>query len=189
MNPEVSSTIKNHIHQVIKAIKSRNAIKLRRLSDTSVRNASIYQDEDSVSFAVIIYSLSKIIERNRDDESKSLIRFYDDVCSSLKRIRGFIEDDNEDKYKAQLKSVFSSIEEIDDQLATYIQEIIEKSRINKGSSMMDNGISSAQSAQIMGISRWALIDYLGKTRAFDLEIEGIPIKDRLDFAMSLFEAK
>lgn len=189
MNPEVSSTMKNHIHQIIKAINSRNASKLKRLSDMSVRNASIYQDEDSVSFAVIIYSLSKIIDRNRDEESKRLEKFYDDVCSSLKKIRGFIEDENEDKYKAQLKMIFASIEEIDDQLATYIQEIIEKSRITKGSTMIQHGISSAQSAQLMGISRWALIDYLGKTKAFDLEIEGIPIKDRLDFALSLFEAK
>ncbi len=58
---------KEHVTSVLKqakeAVKAEDLIKLKELSNQTIHSASILQDIDYILVAVIIYSLSKIIER------------------------------------------------------------------------------------------------------------------------------
>ena len=49
------------------AIEQEDNIKLKELSDQTIHTASMSQDPDNIAVAVIIYSLSKIIEREEYD--------------------------------------------------------------------------------------------------------------------------
>ena len=51
------------LEQAKQAIKKQDVIKLKDLSNKTIHSASIYQDPDNIAVAIILYSLSKIIER------------------------------------------------------------------------------------------------------------------------------
>ena len=66
MNDNVKRDILRTLNRTVEILKEKDVTdltELKELSNTTVHNASIYQDEDSVSVAVLIYSLSKIFER------------------------------------------------------------------------------------------------------------------------------
>ena len=48
---------------ILQVEEEKDVAELRELSNHTIHNASIFQDEDSVSIAILIYSLSKVIER------------------------------------------------------------------------------------------------------------------------------
>ncbi len=48
---------------ILKVEEEKDVADLRELSNHVIHDASIFQDEDSVSVAILIYSLSKVIER------------------------------------------------------------------------------------------------------------------------------
>ena len=67
------------------AIEDGNPVNLNDLSNRTIHTASIEQDTDSVILAVIIYSLSKIIERG---EYKNLL-LYSRAEEARKSSRSF----------------------------------------------------------------------------------------------------
>jgi len=52
------------LKEVEKAIISEDIIKLKDLSNQTIHTASISQDTDNILVAVLIYSISKVIERS-----------------------------------------------------------------------------------------------------------------------------
>src|SRR3989344_9523517 len=56
-----------HVKEILEetkiSLKQNDSIKLKELSNQTIHAASIYQDTDSISIAIITYSLSKILER------------------------------------------------------------------------------------------------------------------------------
>ncbi|MFH1054087.1 MAG: hypothetical protein V1740_06735 [Candidatus Woesearchaeota archaeon] len=188
MLPEVKKSIEDSIHIIIKAVRESDVLRLRKLSNFTIRSASVYQDEDSVSFAVITYSLSKIIERNRDESSLTHKKFIQKTVIFLRRMRNALEKEDFKAYRIILERIFSTIENIDDKLAIYIQEVVEKSKIKKGSTFYDQGISIARSAEVLGISQWSLMNYVGQTKIIDSSYtEGVPIRNRLKIVREIFD--
>jgi len=58
---------RDHILEVLRetkeALRRKDNIRIKNLSNEVIHNSSINQDPDVISVAVIIYSLSKLIER------------------------------------------------------------------------------------------------------------------------------
>ena len=94
--------------------------------------------------------------------------------------------DDVDGYSNIIKDYFDSIEQLDKQLRRYIKEIIEQARIKKGTRVYEHGISIGRAAEILGLSKFDLMDYIGKTGIADVNI-GKNISDRLNKARGLFK--
>ena len=47
--------------EILETKKQKHTMELKELSNNTIHNASVFQDECSVSIAVLIYALSKII--------------------------------------------------------------------------------------------------------------------------------
>ena len=76
---------------------------------------------------------------------------------------------------------------MDERLPYFIQEIIEKAKISKGSKIYEHGLSLRRASELLGISQWQLMHYVGKTRIADTEAPPrISTKDRLRYAKSIF---
>lgn len=184
--------VKNRIieisQDILNAVIKKDNVKLKILSNYTIHNASIFQDEDSISMATITYALSKIIERYKFKETKEFLNFYNNIITNLKQARKELVNNNIETYKNILKRLFKAIEEFDHKLALYVQRVIEKSKIKKGSVMFEHGISLARVADLLGISRWDLMNYIGKTRVFDIE-KAPSVKQRLNFTRKLFGLK
>ena len=174
-------TVRQDILSVLKEarhmLKERHPYLLKGLSNHTMHNASIFQDEDSISIAVIMYSISKLIERNKFNFEKA-ISLIEDLQHHL--LKNEIEN-----YKKTIKLFFDFISGVDDKFRLYVEEVIEQARIKKGSKLYYHGISIAQASELLGITQWELMGYVGKTRMTDTNYEE-DAKPRLEFARYLF---
>jgi len=179
MNEKVKIDIIMILEGCLKYIKEKDSSKIKELSDHTLHNASIFQDKDSISMAVIMYALSKIFDR-KGFISKSMI-------NSLISSRAALIKNNFGLYNRVIKDLIKNISMEDYKLRLYIQEVIEQAQIKKGSRIYEHGISMAQAASLLGISQWDLMNYVGKTQIPDAFKEAVTIEQRLRFARHLFE--
>jgi len=160
--------------------EDRDIVDLRELSNHTVHNASIFQDEDSVSIAILVYALSKIIERREG-------RFnYKPVIKLLSNAKKDLEEERVSDYRRKVRKLFDFISSVDSKLKLYIEKVINQAEIKKGSKLYAHGISLGRAAEILGISQWELMSYVGKTRVAYFG-GGIGIKERINYARGLFK--
>jgi len=170
----------NEIVQILKAEEESDIIKIKELSNHVIYNASVFQDEDSVSVAVLIYSLSKIIERKQKDLD------YGKVSGMLNSSISSLINNEDEKFRKSIKDIFNFIRTIDMKLKLYIHEVINHAQIKKGCKLCEHGISIARAAEVLGISQWELMHYIGKTTLIDQFSEPVNVSTRLKIARSLF---
>ena len=182
----MESAVRNDALQIIKIVleiletkEEKDTMELKELSNNTIHNASIFQDECSISIAVLIYALSKIIERNPELD-------YSRVFNFLKEARDSLENDKEEEFDTTIKKLFSEISRLDSKIRLYVQEVINQAQIKKGSKLCEHGLSCAKASQILGISQWELMNYIGKTNLAENAPQIIDAKARLKFARSLF---
>jgi len=181
MRDIVKKDILEVMEQSLAALEAEDHHALLDLSNHVIHDASIFQDDDSVSFAVIIYALSKIVHRC-DNEKIPVPQ----VVSSLQEAKDALELGKEDVYRAVIRRIFEEVKKLDEKIGIYITEVINQARIKKAGKMTEHGISLARTAEILGISQWELQDYFGKTQIPEHEL-GVPAKQRLKTARSWFQ--
>ena len=169
----------NGVIEILETKEEKDTMELKELSNNTIHNASVFQDECSVSVAVLIYALSKIIERNPEFDYRGVFRF-------LKDARDDLENDKEDDFHAAIEKLFSEISKLDSKIKLYVQEVINQAQIKKGSKLCEHGLSCAKASQILGISQWELMNYIGKTNLAENAAQIISVRARLKFARSLF---
>jgi hypothetical protein len=165
------------LEKASKAVLSKDIVSLKSLSDHTIHNSFIFQDEDSISIAVVVYSLSKIIERGVD---------FKESAKLLKHAKSHLLREEVHKYRQIVRNITKGISELDTKFKLYIQDVIDKAHIKKGSKLYNHGISIAQSASLLGVSQWELMSYIGKTQINDEYPSNNRSGKRLDFARRLF---
>ncbi len=179
MNERIKKDILSILDESLNHIYCRDISKIKDLSNHTIHNASIFQDEDSLSIAVIMYSLSKIFER-KGFVNKNIVK-------TLIKSKDALSENKFNLYRKSVKSIIKNISKEDSKLKLYIQEVIEQAQIKKGSKLYDHGISMSQASYLLGISQWELMSYVGKTKIPDTFKENITIEKRLKFARGIFE--
>lgn len=169
----------NEVINILSVKEEKDVIELKELSNHTIHNASVFQDQDSVQLAVVIYALSKIIYREGGEIPKEIV-------VDIIKARDFLKKDQFKEYDSIIKRIFGKISRIDDKLKMYIEEVIEQGAIKKGSGIYAHGISMAQAADILGISQWDLMNYVGKTRIADISYGRKDVISRLKLARGLF---
>lgn len=182
---------KEHIISIlkdtIKALKTDNYLKLQHLSDETVHSASVYQDTDSISIAVIIYSLSKIISRKDGVNIKNWNSFIKKFTSSLELAIDALKKEKNWSFSAHLEKAIKLMSSFSN-LKPYIKDVIRKAAINKASKLYEHGISLAQTAKLLGITRWELAEYIGQKSVHDNPYNTtISAKKRAEIAMEFFK--
>ncbi len=181
MNPIVKKDILDVLEKVISCVKNKNYSTLAELSNHVIHDASIFQDDDSVSFAILIYALSKTLQRCV--ECGVQFAKFEGLLSEAKIAVG---NDNSVLYKSKIHELFSLIQSADDRLKLYIEEVIQKAKIKKGSKMHEHGISVARTAEVLGISQWELMNYVGKTWGHEV-VSNEDVKKRVAVTRKLFD--
>jgi len=132
----------------------------------------------------LIYTLSKLIERrdyerivNWDDFVRKFNFVIDRTISALKK------NDNE-SYAANMQEARGFLESVSGDLKYYIQEVLRKASINKGSRIYEHGISLGQTAKLLGISEWELLEYTGQSKIADMKFsDTLEIRKRAKMAL------
>ena len=166
--------------ELLKAEEDSDIIKIKELSNHIIHNASVFQDEDSVSVAILIYSLSKIIERKQKDFD------YGKILGMLNSCISNLKNNEDETFRKSIKNIFTFIRTIDVKLKLYIHEVINQAQIKKGCKLCEHGISIARASEVLGISQWELMHYIGNTTLIDQFSEPVNVSKRLKIARGLF---
>ena len=171
------------------ALQAKNIVKIKILSDQTIHTSSISQDPDNIAVAVIVYSLSKIIEREQYQKYSGWKKFYQSYISTIEELIKSIKKNDDKHTKENLSRVRKEISNLSGDLKKNIEDVFMKASINKASKIYEHGISMEQTAKLLGISVWDLANYAGQK----LEISDIglaqteSIRLRIKIAMEMFE--
>ncbi len=170
------------------AIKDENVVLLRELSDRTIHTATTAQDTDSILMAVIIYSLSKIIERKQFREMKGWDKFISKFDLEIDRSINFLKKDNQKEFVKSLEEIRASMNNISGSLKSYIDDVFRKAQINKASKIYEHGISLETTAKLLGITIWELSGYTGQKEPEEGKFFYTEsAKTRIKQAMDMFE--
>lgn len=172
MRDEVKNDLLENIDYFLKKIKSNDFSDLSEFSNHTIHDASIYQDKDSISFAIAIYSISKLKEKSDFDVLK-----FEHIFLSMKHA---LMNNNYDSYRKSVSALLKIIDTLDRKLHLYVENILDQAKIKKGSKIYDHGISLAQASEISGIALWDLIGYVGNTNIYENSISRIKYKEKFD---------
>lgn len=168
------------LEQAIVSMEAEDHHALGELSNHVIHDASVFQDDDSVSIAVLVYALSKVIQRCCEGNIP-----HARLVALVQQARAELSAGRDDSYRALVRKTLEEIRKLDEKLKLYITEVLEKARVKKASKLHEHGISLARTAELLGISQWELQDYIGKTRIPEQAL-GMPATARLQLARSWF---
>ncbi len=180
MKPIVKEDILKVLADTIDALQAEDHHTISELSNHVIHDASIFQDDDSVSIAIMIYALSKMVQRCCEKKID-----FSHIIPLIKQAYKLLQQEKYSAYRNVIHKLFEQLSKLDEQMKQYIQEVITKAKIKKGSKLHEHGISIARTAELLGISQWELQQYVGHF----VETDGgeRPAKERLATARALFQ--
>jgi len=178
--------IKRVLSETKTALKNKDSSKLKELSNQTIHSASIYQDAGSVIIAVLIYTLSKLIERKFYEKTKNWDKFVNRVSSFFDLGIRALSKRNQKKFVEYLFDARKSLTNVSVSLKPYIEDVIRKASINKASKLYEHGISLGQTAQVLGITEWELSEYTGQSNINEHISSSEDVRKRILKAMEFF---
>jgi len=170
------------------AIEKNDSFMLKNLSNQTINTSSLTQDSDNIAVAVIVYSMSKIVERQDYRQLPGWNVFYKKTLLFLEKSIKDIEKKDYEKFREDFRNIRGSIENLSGKLRKYIKEVLRNAEINKASRLYEHGISMEQTANLLGITLYEFADYVGKTGISDApESKTMNTKERIKLAMEIFE--
>ena len=170
------------------AVNNGSSSELKSLSEQVINDASLHQDPDEILVAVVVYSLSKILEKKgRFSEFPGWSNFLRKLNNYLKKAKDSLEKDDLEGFRKNLSFENSDISAISGKLKENIGEVFRKARINKASKLYENGISLQKTAKLLGVSSWDLAEVIGKSDVQNIKYnQTIDVKSRLNNALRIF---
>ena len=152
------------------AIDTEDAARLKELSNYTIHDASIFQDTGNISMAILVYTLSKLIVRKDFERIEKWNEFLEKLDYYFDLAIADLEEDDFNMYEKHLQKARESINIIEKDIRPYIQEVMRKASVNKGSKLYEHGISVGQVAHILGLTEWELLEYAGEqTKITDIK--------------------
>ena len=183
MNPKLKEDLLAMLTELLNILKDKeesDAGDVKELSNHIIHDASVFQDEDSISIAILIYSLAKVMERMHGNIDYAL--FSQKISMAKNALRA----DNSEMYRKIIKDLFTLIRNLDNRLKMFINEVVEHAQLKKGCKICMHGISLGRTAHILGVNQWDLMGYLGQTKITEAGESKIGVKDRVRLARGLF---
>ena len=169
------------------AVLSNDVLKLDELSNQTIHSASVEQDSSSIAIAVIVYSLSKIIERRQNENFKGCDAFCKSVLTLFDKAIKSSKSDDKIGFTLSLNEINSSINKLSPDAKSYVRDVFNKARINKASKIYEHGISMEQTAKLLGVTLYELSSYAGQKSFVHEEYnKGVSIKERIKLAEEIF---
>ena len=128
MQKAVKKDILNILKKAQRYINKMDSKELKHLSDYAIRNTSVFQDPDSLSLAVFIYTLSKLLERWGFEGE-----YADEARKYLSSAQFSLEQQGVTEYREQMKKLGDFISSIEKEYRIYVEKVIDKAQIKKGS--------------------------------------------------------
>ena len=166
------------------AVKEGNILLLKDLSNRTVHTASIYADPDNIAVAVAVYSLGKILEREKYKEYRQWNSFIKGYLACLDKALIALRGDDLESFRQEIEHINGEISRLSGNFRVNIQQVFRKAMINKASRIYEHGISMQKTAKLLGISIWELAEYSGQTGISNVNLSiTLDVKERIKNAM------
>jgi len=166
------------------ALGEGDSAKIKDLSNQTINTASLTQDPDNIAVAVLVYSLSKILERKDYQNLSGWKTFYKIFVSSLDRSIKDVEKKDFESFRKDFGMIRKAINKLSGKLRKYVEEVFRQAEINKASRIHAHGLSMEQTASLLGITLYELAEYVGKTGISETpENKTIGVKSRIEMAV------
>ena len=183
---------KENILQILEGAK--NSIEkgdtgtIKSLSNQTTNTAALTHDPDNIAIAVIVYSISKLLERENYKKLPGWNEFYNTIFKCFDDAINSIKKNDEIKIKESLHSLRNSLIKVSGNLKKHISDIFRKASINKASRIYEHGMSMEKTAKLLGITMFELASYAGQKEQVTETpvIPGVDVKSRIKLAMELF---
>lgn len=178
----------NLLNQAKSAVENSDVLLLKNLSNQTIHSASIEKDTDSVMMAVIIYSLSKIIERRTEKNGLVCDDFCREISRLLQQASDSLENKSYKKFSVTLSKITDKIKNLQGDVKNLVQDVFDKAKINKASKIYEHGISMEETSKLLGITLWDLASYTGqRSDISDNQFnKTVDQKTRIKIAMEIF---
>ena len=175
------------LRETLRLIKEDKAQELKTLSGQTIHSATISQDGDNIVVAVLVYSLGKILERTHYRDMEGWSGFYSTVTKNLELAIKALEKEDIKNVRIYLGRIRNSLNKISGDLGRYIKDVFRKAEINKAFKLYEHGLSSEQTAELLGVSLWDLASYIGQSSIGDSKIAiSMPVAKRVQIAEEIF---
>ena len=183
MRDIIKEDILKVLKNLLKAVKAGDHNEIAELSNHVIHDASIFQEDDPLTLAVVVYALSKIYQRccERNYEYPTVQPYLEQAYEALLA-------DDVTAYRAHIKTILRNISKQDEKMKLYIQQVIERSKIKKASKLHEHGISIARTAELLDLSQWELQSYIGKTIR-EIPHDGMTVRERLQKTRALIKPR
>jgi hypothetical protein len=169
------------------AIKNNTPGKIRNLSNQTNNIASKTQDLDKIAIAVVVYALSKIIERSEYKNYEGWKKFYNNVIVYLEKAIKKLDEKNYEEFRKTIASIRKEINNLSGILKKSIKDVFRKASINKASKLYEHGISLERTAKLLGITSWELQGYFGQKLSEEGFKSKINVSDRIKLVEDFFK--
>jgi len=171
-----------------KAVSEGDSAKIKRLSNQTTNTASLTHDPDNIAAAVVIYSLSKIIEREDYKKLPGWNKFHKTYTGAIDKIIDSIKRKDDLAYRKNIELIRNALNAISGKLKEYIQEVFRRASINKASRIYEHGISMEKTAKLLGVTLFELAEYAGRGKHADApEARTVDVLSRIKIAEEIFE--
>src|SRR3989344_3479639 len=133
MSMKEAGNILNILEQTKDALKKEDVVKLKELSNQTIHTVSTSQDADNIAVAVIVYSLSKIIERKKYREYPGWKTFYVNYIYAIDNAIIAIKRDEKERFSQSIRMIKDAMDTISGDLKKNIADVFRKASINKAS--------------------------------------------------------
>ncbi len=175
------------LESIKKALLVDDTLKLKDLSNQTIHSASIQQDTGSIALAVLIYSLSKILEKKSKINLKNWNLFVKKFNSFIDLAIKSLEEEDQKRYEDYLERSRKLLTSLSIDLKNYIQDVFRKASINKASKIYEHGISLGKTAKLLGVSQWELSEYAAQTKVSGIDYNRtLDTKKRAKVALEFF---
>jgi hypothetical protein len=169
------------------AFEQRDSLKLKGLSNQTINTASLTHDVDNIAVAVVVYSLSKIIERHDYKNISGWEKFKGVVGNFLEKAIVNVEKNNDNSFRKNFEEMRKSIQTFSGNLKQNIEDVFRKASINKASRIYEHGTSMERTAELLGITQYELANYAGQKDIPNIAKPRITdVKSRIKLAMDFF---
>ena len=170
-----------------KAVSRGDSGAVRNLSNQTNNTAALTNDPDNIATAVIVYALSKVVEREDYKKLPGWNMFYGIYIRAIDRIIVALKKEDYTAFREDIKLIRGAIEKLSGKLKEYIQDVFRKASINKASKLYEQGISMETTAKLLGITLFELANYAGqKDFTGAPKMKTIDIKARIKLTEDFF---
>lgn len=177
-----------HITSLLKntqnALQKGDASTLQQLSEQTVHSASIQQHTDLILVAVLLYALNKIVLNKERMNIKRWNMFVKKFVAELEKSIASLQANDSEEFVRHLEHGKELLLNISPDLKSSVAEVLKKASINKAGKIYEHGISLPQTARLLDITQWELLEYIGHVSSHETPY-GITVDEKKRARMAM----